>query len=155
MALTERRALVYTYTVYSTRQMQGITRAHFSRTQHACTRFIRIYIAKHVSRAYAHVRVIHLYLQVTFSKMRKHASSESFCRIFSSRISSSFPVLHNTINMTLRQQNGIVRWKYTLHAYMHKLCAREIRVTTIHHCTHTRIYLTHFRTHLARKSNAF
>ena len=107
------------------------------------TSLTRIYIAKHVSRAYAHVRVIRLYLQVTFSKMRKHASSESFCRIFSSRISSSFSVLHNTINMTLRQQSGIVRWKYTLHVYMHKLCAREIRVTTIHHCTHARIYLTH------------
>ena len=26
---------------------------------------------------------------------------------------------------------------------MHKLCAREIRVTTTYHCTHTRIYLTH------------
>ena len=75
--------------------------------------------------------------------MRKHASSGSFCRIFSSRISSSFPVLHNTINMTLRQQNGIIRLKYTLYAYMHKLCAREIHVTTTHHCTHTRIYLTH------------
>ena len=70
--------------------------------------------------------------------MQKHASSESFCRIFSSRTSSSFPVLHNTINMTLRQQSGIVRLKYTLHAYMHKLCAREICVTTMHHCTHTR-----------------
>ena len=86
---------------------------------------------------------MHLYLQVTLSKMRKHANSESFWRISSSWISSSFPVLHNIINMILRQQNGIVWLKYTLHAYMHKLCAREIHVTTIHHCTHTRIYLTH------------
>ena len=45
--------------------------------------------------------------------------------------------------MTLRQQNGSVRLKYTLYAYMHKLCAREIHVTTTHHCMHTRIYLTH------------
>ena len=47
--------------------------------------------------------------------------------------------------MTLRQQSGIVRLKYTLYAYMHKLCAREIGVTAIHHCTHTHIYmyLTH------------
>ena len=80
--------------------------------------------------------------------MRSHASSESFWRIFSSRISSSFPVLHNTVNMTLRQQNGIVQLKYTLHAYMHKLCAREIRVTTMHHCTHTRMYLYAFGTQL-------
>ena len=68
--------------------------------------------------------------------------------MFSSRISSSFPFLHNTINMRLRQQSGIVRLKYTLYAYMHKLCAREIRVTTIHHCTHTRIYLTHIFVHV-------
>ena len=91
---------------------------------------------------------MHLYLQVTLSKMRSHASSESFWRIFSSRISSSFPVLHNIINMILRQQNGIVWLKYTLHAYMHKLCAREIHVTTIHHCTHTRMYLYAFGTQI-------
>ena len=86
------------------------------------------------------MRIIHLYLQMSCSKIRKHTSSESICRIFSSRISSSIPVLYNTINMTLRQQSGIVRLKYTLHGYMHKLCAREIHVTTTHHCM--RIYLT-------------
>ena len=91
---------------------------------------------------------MHLYLQVTLSKMRSHASSESFWRIFSSQISSSFPVLHNTISMTLSQLNGIVWLKYTLHAYMHKLCAREIYVTTMHHCTHTRMYLYAFGTQI-------
>ena len=92
------------------------------------------------------MRIIHLYLQVTLSKMRKHASSESFWQIFSSRISSSFPVLHNTINMTLRQQSDIVRLKYTLYAYMHKLCAHEIHMTTMHHCTH--INLAHIFVHV-------
>ena len=120
-----------------------VCHAHSTHVTCDHTHFTRIYIATHVSRVYAHVRIIHLYLQVTFSKMRKHASSVSFCRIFSSQISSAFPVLHNTINMTLRQQNGIIQLKYTLHAYMHKLCAREIGVTTIRHCTHTHIYLTH------------
>ena len=79
-------------------------------------------------------------------------------RVFVESFLYSFPVLHNTINMTLRQQNGIVRLKYTLHVYMHKLCASEIRVTTIHHSTHMRIYLTHIfvrvwhanQTHLKR-----
>ena len=102
---------------------------------------------------YAHVHVMHLYLQVTLSKMRKHTNSESFWRISSSRISSSFPVLRSIINMILRQQNGIVWLKYTLHAYtlhayMHKLCACEIHVTTMHHCTHTRMYLYAFGTQI-------
>ena len=113
-----------------------ISHTHNTRVTRDCTRFTHIYIAKHVSHAYAHVRIIHLYLQMSCSKMRTHTSSESICRIFSSRISSSFPVLHNTINMPLRQQSGIVRLKYTLHAYMHKLCAREIHVTAIHYCAH-------------------
>ena len=113
-----------------------VSHTHSTHVTHVRTCFTRIYIAKHVSRVYSHMRIIHLYLQMSCSKMRKHASSESICRIFSSRISSSFPVLHNTINMTLRQQNGIVQLKYTLHAYMHKLWAREIHVTTIHYCTH-------------------
>ena len=118
IALTKRRALVCTYTVYSTCQMQGITRAHFSRTQHTFH--------------------MHIYIQVNG-------------KISNFKVSSSFPVLYNTINMTLRQQSGIVWLKYTLHSYMYQLCAHEICMTTIHHCTHTCIYLTHIwhanRTH--------
>ena len=69
-----------------------VSNAHSTHVTHLRTRFTRIYIAKHVSLVYSHVRIIHLYLQMSCSKMRKHASSESICRIFSSRISSSFPV---------------------------------------------------------------